>query len=149
MAEGVLRKLAHEAGLAEVDIRSAGTRARPGQPADPRAVAAAATRGIDLSGHTSRLLEAAEIARFDLVLAMERRHLAEIAVLADGGMLADQCRVLMSFVSGGAPDVPDPFDGTPEDYLFAIAEIERACRGILTTLTPNGASRPRHGDGRH
>lgn len=134
MAEGVLRKLATEAGLAGAVIMSAGTNALAGQPADPRAVAAARTRGIDLSLHTSRPVAAAGIGGFDLVLAMERRHLAEIGALAGEAAQAVDCRLLMTFAPGGAEEVPDPFDGTPEDYLVAFAAIEKACRGLIAGL---------------
>lgn len=145
MAEGMLRKLAAEAGLVDLAVASAGTRAASGSPADPRAIAAVQSLGIDLSRHTSRRFDPADLDRFDLVLAMERRHIAEINAAAAAA--AGSPALLMGFAAGGAEEVPDPFDGTAHDYVLALAAIESACRGIVASLTPSGAPPPRRDGG--
>jgi protein-tyrosine phosphatase len=80
MAEGILRVRAAEAGLS-VSVSSAGILSG-GAPATENAVAVCAGRGVDISDHVSRRLDASMIEEADLVLAMTREHLRE-AVVAD------------------------------------------------------------------
>ncbi len=64
-----------------VTVRSAGLLAE-GEPPAPLAVAAVADLGLDISGHRSRLLQAADLAGAGLVLAMARAQLRAAVVLA-------------------------------------------------------------------
>ena len=50
-----------------------------GAPAAKGAVKAMAARGLDLSGHRSRIVDRDVLMGSDLVITMERRHLVEIA----------------------------------------------------------------------
>ncbi len=75
MAEGLLRKLLTDAGIGAA-IGSAGL-LPGGMPATAEAVATMADRGIDLTGHVSRTLDA-DLARWTtLVLGMTRHHVRE------------------------------------------------------------------------
>lgn len=82
MAEGLLRDLVGQRAIAAT-VDSAGLLSG-GVPATDHAVAVLAERGIDLAGHRSRRLAdpAVRLARADLVLAMERRHVREAVALA-------------------------------------------------------------------
>src|SRR2546428_11098246 len=75
-AEAIFRKLAAQAGLAEVILAdSAGTHGyHIGEPPDPRAQDAAAKRGYDLGGLRARRVEEAGFQRFELVPALDRGH---------------------------------------------------------------------------
>jgi low molecular weight protein-tyrosine phosphatase len=53
----------------------------PGLPALAETVAVAERRGLDLTDHRSRRLEAAFVAHADLVVAMERRHVQEVVAV--------------------------------------------------------------------
>jgi len=79
MAEGLLRTRLESAAL-DAGVRSAGIYPG-GAPATSHATAVLAGRGIDLRGHVSRTLAAAEVAEADLVIGMERRHVQEAVVL--------------------------------------------------------------------
>src|SRR5256886_5542975 len=83
-AEAIFRKLAADAGMAgAVTADSAGTHAyHVGEPPDPRAQAAAAKRGYDLSALRARRIEGADFRRFDLVLAMDQDHCAILERMA-------------------------------------------------------------------
>ena len=73
-AEGVFREFVrrHAPDL-DVEIDSAGTHDyHVGEPPDPRALRAAADRGLDISGLRARQVETADFERFDLILAMDR-----------------------------------------------------------------------------
>ncbi|MBV8160271.1 MAG: hypothetical protein JO265_05050 [Acidimicrobiia bacterium] len=79
MAEAFLR---HRLEGRKVDVRvgSAGLRF-VGEPASAHGVDVLAERGVDLSGHRSRIVDRELLEGSDLVLAMSREHLRE-AVLA-------------------------------------------------------------------
>jgi protein-tyrosine phosphatase len=64
-------------------VESAGLGAS-GYPATAPTIEAATRAGYDLSGHRSTRIGAGQIARADLVLGMERRHVREAVALAPG-----------------------------------------------------------------
>ena len=72
-AQGVLEKLAAEAGLADrIQVDSAGTGDwHVGRPPDERAQEHALRRGVDLSAQRARQLTPRDFVRFDLVLVMD------------------------------------------------------------------------------
>ena len=82
-AEGVFRSRCRSKGLSEqVYVDSAGTGGwHVGNPADPRAVAAAAGRGIDLSPLRARQVEAVDFRRFNYVLAMDSSNFQDLSAL--------------------------------------------------------------------
>jgi protein-tyrosine phosphatase len=129
-AEGVFRSMAQHAGLdSAFTVDSAGTYAgHAGEPPSRLAVKAAARRGYDLSGLRARPLVAADIARFDHVLAMDRSHMAELRRLAPPALIGR----LQMFA---AADVADPYGGNERDYERALDAIEAGCRDLLARLT--------------
>lgn len=135
-AEGVLRRMLEDAGLADrVEVDSAGTSAyEPGHPPTADAVAAARVRGYDLSRLRCRQLLAADLERFEWLLAMDRENLAALRSLPGGashpgvGLLLDRA---------GGPrgrEVPDPWAQGAEAYADALDLIEEGCRGLLAEL---------------
>ena len=93
-AEGVFRSMARDAGFeAAFTIDSAGTYGgHAGEPPSRLAIEAAARRGYDISGLRARRWLAADIARFDHVLAMDRGHLASIAAAGAARARRAACR---------------------------------------------------------
>jgi protein-tyrosine phosphatase len=79
MAEGLLRRLIAERDL-PARVISAGLYPS-GNPATADAVRAMEERGIDISAHRSRQLDLALVEQADLVVAMTREHVREVAVL--------------------------------------------------------------------
>ena len=79
MAEVLLRAALARRGTV-VDVRSAGLMAG-GAPASGGSVRAMAARGLDLAGHRSHRMTAADVAAADLVVAMARVHAREAVVL--------------------------------------------------------------------
>lgn len=121
------------AGLADrVTLDSAGTgHWHAGELADPRTRAAAASRGIEIS-HRARQFTAADLERFDLVLAMDRENLAAIRRML-GGRDTPFVTLLRAF-DASAPDdaeVPDPYAGGPAGFDHVLDLCERACRGLV------------------
>ena len=129
-AEGILRKLAGDRDLV---IDSAGTGAwHVGDPPDPRAIAEARQRGIDISGLRARQVQAEDFHRFDQILAMDRSNLRALERIRPSGSKAD-LRLCLSDASGlGQTDVPDPYyDGGFEQ---AYELIEAAAKGLLQRI---------------
>jgi protein-tyrosine phosphatase len=135
-AEGIFRKLVADAGLSEVIVAdSAGTHGyHIGEPPDPRAQEAAASRGYDLSALRARRIEHADFQRFDLIVAMDRGHLAILSRLAAPSS-APKLKLMMSYASGhGERDVPDPYYGDPQDFERVLDMLEDAARGLLEAI---------------
>lgn len=130
-AEVVLRDMAARAGLA-LSVDSAGTGGwHAGEPPHPPMIAAAARRGFDLRPLRARQVTAADFDRFDHILAMDRRNLADLSALRPGR--GPQPRLFLSHApETGLMDMPDPwytgdFDGT-------IDLVQAAARGLLAAL---------------
>ena len=128
-----MRRLVEDAGLADqVTLDSAGTgHWHAGDLADSRTRAAAARRGIAIT-HRARQFVAADLERFDLVLAMDRDNLAAIRRMA-GPRDQPEVHLLRAF-DPGAPkgaEVPDPYAGGPDGFDHVLDLCERACGGLV------------------
>ena len=134
-AEGVMRHLVREAGLdGTIALDSAGTGDwHAGELPDPRSREAAARRGYLLE-HRARLFTAADLDRFDLILAMDRENLTVLrrrAPAAAHGRL----RLFLEFApQKRLEDVPDPYYGGPNGFEEVLDLVEDAARGLLIHL---------------
>ncbi len=80
MAEGLLR---HRLGQRSVPVEVSSTGlVAAGRRAPTEARSVARTFGVDIDAHRSRVLEAAQLERADLIITMEQAHVREIAVFA-------------------------------------------------------------------
>ncbi|OYQ31837.1 phosphotyrosine protein phosphatase [Niveispirillum lacus] len=135
-ADGVLRKMAANAGL-DLRVDSAGTHGyHVGDAPDPRTIRTARSRGYDLSHLRARKLIIADFDRFDLILAMDRGHLEIMRRLAPTGSAAQ-----LSLFSDGAPppwrgrDVPDPYYGGADGFVEVLDMVEAGVRALLMRFT--------------
>jgi protein-tyrosine phosphatase len=142
MAEVVLRAELDRAGLSgQVEVDSAGTGDwHVGGPMDPRARAELRRRGYDGSGHRARQFDPAWFGRYDLVLAMDGENLARLRRMAPDRAAADRIAFFRSFDpaldgSGGSDlEVPDPYNGGPDDYALVFDLVQPAARGLADQL---------------
>ncbi len=87
IAEGSLRSaLDGRFGADAPSVSSAGTQGWEGSGAQPGSVAAAAERGIDISGHVAHLLTGEMLGEADLILAMASEHRGVIETLDPGAL---------------------------------------------------------------
>ncbi|HET9625050.1 MAG TPA: low molecular weight protein-tyrosine-phosphatase [Kofleriaceae bacterium] len=132
-AHGVMVRLVEQAGLGDVvTIDSAGTAAyHVGELPDPRSRAAARRRGVELD-HRARQFVAADLDRFDLVLAMDLQNLRSLRKLA-AGRAAPTIALLRSFdpTADADAEVPDPWPGGEAGFEDVLDQCERACAGLL------------------
>jgi protein-tyrosine phosphatase len=140
LAEGVFRRLVHDAGVADrFEIDSAGTSGyHEGEAPDPRTCAEAAGRGIILE-HSARRMRAADLERFDHVLVMDRENLAAVKSIAGMRSMAN-VRLLRSLdaTAGENMEVPDPYYGGERGFADVHDMVERACRSLLAELIRDG-----------
>jgi low molecular weight protein-tyrosine phosphatase len=137
MAEGVLRRVAQEAGMAHLfEIDSAGMGDwHKGEAPDHRAQKAARDRGADISGQSARKVELEDFDDFDLVLAMDGSNIADLYDIAPHAA-RDKIRRFLDYAPHvGTRDVPDPYYGGPAGFDHALDLIEAAAQGLLAALT--------------
>jgi protein-tyrosine phosphatase len=139
MAEFILRDKLTAAGLAgKVEVDSAGTGDwHLGEAMDPGARAELSRRGFDGSGHEARQIQPSWLASYDLILAMDRANLASLQRMAAGDSeLASRIRLMRSFDPAAAEEseVPDPYNGGPEEYAQVFDLVEPAARSLASQL---------------
>ncbi|MDC9715506.1 MAG: low molecular weight phosphotyrosine protein phosphatase [Gammaproteobacteria bacterium] len=118
MAEALLRdKLIQQK---DIQIASAGVGALVGHSADAIAQELMLDKGIDISTHKARQLNAELLSEYDLVLAMEKGHINavhQIAPLSKG-----RVHLLGKWSDF---EIPDPYKQPRHEFEVALELIER------------------------
>ncbi len=130
-AEGVFRHAVAAAGLAgEIEIDSAGTGGHfAGRAPDPRAVAAAARRGIRIAG-SARQVRPDDLERFDHVLAMDAENLDYLERLGrERGPTGARLALFL-----GDRSVPDPFYGGDDGFERVLDLLAEGSAELLARL---------------
>ncbi len=126
-AEFLTRKLVYGSGW---ESASAGTLARPGNPAFAHGVAVAADMGIDMSSHLATPLSPAVVAQADVIYGMEDEHVeAVIAIDPDANV---------ELLSPDGVRIPDPYGQDQAAYEQAFKLIDDAVEQRLTSLAFDG-----------
>jgi protein-tyrosine phosphatase len=154
-AEAVMARLVREAGLEDrVTVDSADLGGwHVGELPDPRSIAAARGRGIELT-HAARQLTGVDLERFDLLLVMDHGHLREVQHLVDraaarrlpgsAGGPGAAIRLLRSFDASAPPgaEVRDPYSRDTAAFEAVLDQCERACAGLLEHVRAALAAAP-------
>lgn len=143
MAEAILRARFAELGV-EAEVRSAGTYAVVGGPAQPYAVSAAARASLDLSGHVARQLDDEMVRWADTVLCMSPSHAREVRAIDS----AADVRLVADFANRPyrGSEIPDPM-GRPEVvYHEVFGELEE-CLAEFAARHPGSPAEARPADG--
>ena len=135
-AEGVLRHLAGERGLAErIVVRSAGTNDyHVGECPDPRAMKHAAQRGYDLSSQRAMQVREKHFHEFDYILAMDRGHLKVLERIQPKDAKAKLGLFLEASERWKGEDVPDPYYGAAHGFEHVLDMVEEAAARWLEIL---------------
>ena len=89
MGEGILKHLVETKPEAnQWHIESAGVWARKGNPPTPTAVLVMKFMGIDIDSHLSQPVSKELLARFDVILTMERIHKESLASSTARGLIS-------------------------------------------------------------
>lgn len=133
MAEGLFRHMVRQAGLEDiVTVASAGTHGyHIGEAPDRRAIAAAAKRGVDITGLRASRISDHDLEQFDLVLAMDWDNLSMLQHSV-GKHHRHKLQLLMRFATEyDSATIPDPFYGNQAVFEQTLDYIEDACGGLL------------------
>jgi len=137
IAQGVFADILARAGRENAFfLDSAGTGAwHIGNPPDPRGVAAAAARGIDISDQRARQVCARDFSDFDLLLAMDRDNQSVLRALAPEAQ-AGKIQLFLANAPGlGVAEVPDPYYGGKDGFEDVLDLVEAGSRALLGRLT--------------
>ena len=137
MAQGVFGGVAARAGRQNgFFLDSAGTGSwHIGNPPDPRGVAAAAARGIDISGQRARQISARDFTDFDLLLAMDAENMSSLRTLAPEQHAGKARLFLADAPELGVTEVPDPYYGGNDGFEEVLDLVEAGSRALLARLT--------------
>jgi protein-tyrosine phosphatase len=167
MAAAIARRELAMRGIA-AQVESRGTHANNRAPALEYAVAVMRAEGIDLSEHRSRLVDAADLHRSDLVVTMTRAHLRHLATIEPAAFprlfslkeIADRARgeiarrgetmsEWVERVGHGRKaadlldddprhDVEDPAGSAIDVYVALVRELAGAISCIIDSAWPTG-----------
>ena len=144
-AEGVFRRLvAERAPGVEIEVDSAGTHDyHVGDPPDPRSIAAAARRGVDLRRLRAREVRDEDFERFDLIIAMDRLN-REALLERSPAPFRERIRLFMEFAGDSeVEDVPDPYYGGALGFERVLDLAEEAAAGLLDEVLERAEPRRR------
>ena len=132
LAHGLLEAAAEARGL-DWEVDSAGTGDyHVGEAPDPRSVAEAARRGLDIGGQRARQLTAADFADFDHVLVMDAANRADALALARTDAERAKVELILDYAERDAgAEVPDPYwddDGFAGVYDLLAEAVEGFAR---------------------
>ena len=143
VAEGVLRaRIAGSTLAGRVELDSAGTGDwHVGEPPDRRAIANAASHGIDIAGLRARQLSASDYRRFDWLLCADRANLRDVRARAPADTHA---RIALLLDWAGVEDegeIPDPDTGGASQFEHVYQLLDRAAAGAIARLRREYPSR--------
>lgn len=135
-AEGVFRERASRAGMTSVlDIDSCGTGDwHIGKSPDPRAIAAAQRRNINIAQLRARQVVPEDFDRFHYVLAMDLQNLSDLSRLRLPEQRTEPRLFLDYSPNKAVREVPDPYFGGREGFETVLDLIEAASEGLLNAI---------------
>ncbi len=136
LAQGVLEKaVVEDSAPSGLGADSAATHAyHTGDSPDPRAVAAAARRGIDISRQRARPVRAKDFSVFDAILAMDESNLVDL-VSRCPEQQRHKIALFSNFIPafGGAP-IPDPYYGGEQGFEQVLDLLEQGMPALIQEL---------------
>lgn len=134
LAEAAFRAAAQAAGL-EAEADSAGTASyHVGSPPDPRSIAKAAEKGMDIRHYRGRQVEQSDFTRFTHILALDQQNLRNLQAIAPDNASA-HLGLLLDMVPGREGEaVPDPYYGGPEGFELTWADVSAAARELVAQM---------------
>jgi protein-tyrosine-phosphatase len=123
MAEGILRTLSRHSRY--ISPSSAGTDAMDGNHATEFAILASREKGVDISDHRARTLDAALINTNDVILCMELSHV-ELILSLDNSACKRVFNLAEFAGQPGKKKIADPYGCSLREYRLCFEEINRS-----------------------
>ncbi|WP_395753498.1 low molecular weight protein arginine phosphatase [Prosthecobacter sp.] len=133
MAEALFRELVKE--RADYQVSSAGVAAAPGMPASKHTAALLKSRGVNLSGFQSRMLDKKILEAATHVFAMSSHHMA--AIVDEFPEQTDKIYLVSEFAAEDAlrgKDVSDPFGQGLQAYEETLQALEKMLPSLLAYI---------------
>ena len=133
LAEGVFRDLALLNGHADILLDSAGLGSwHVGEQPDLRSIKVGVRHGVAIHNQVCRMVTEADFARFDVILGMDRSHVAALERQRPDKKSA-YVGLFMQWCAGAAQDVPDPYYGDLDDFERVYGMIRAAAEKWFST----------------
>lgn len=124
-----MRREAEARGLRELEVSSAGINVWPGSRASKNAIAAMASRGLDIDRRASVQITPQLIAGADVVLAMTHAHAA--ALQEELPRYAARVHTLAGYAGIADLDVDDPYGQDADVYETTAQQLEHLVSLVL------------------
>ena len=131
MAEGYMKHLCAQAGMADFEISSAGTCSYDGGAVSEHSVRAVASAGVDISAHKSSSVTHERVMAADIIVAMSLGHKMQLARYFPESV--PKTSLILECI-GEAGDLADPFGGSQEIYDACFAQMKPALENLLLDL---------------
>lgn len=133
LAEGILRdKL--DASRFEVDSVGTGDW-HIGDPPDRRSIKIGKQHGTDISMLRGRQLSHQDLVDFDHIYVMDQNNLEDVQAMAQSDEEKRKISMILDEVfPGERVDVPDPYQGTLDDFERVYEMLERASEEIVKKI---------------
>lgn len=134
-AEGMLIKMAKEAGVDHLNVESRGLGDwHVGNLADERMRRAASQRNVTLSSRAQQIQDS-DFQQFDYILAASHSVVSELLLLAKTTEQKSKVKLMTVFSKKYQDqDIPDPYYKDTADFELVLDMLEDACQGILSRL---------------
>lgn len=141
-AETFRSQLTRDGRAGEWTVSSAGTWTTTGRRVLPEAVELARSFGINIDGHTTRMLDAKMLENADLVFVMEQGHKESIRV--EFPFAKNKLHLLSQVVEEFAYDIPDPASARSEarEIIRDLVAMIRAGYGNIYRMAESVKSLP-------
>ncbi len=135
-AEGVFRLMVQAGGLQNhIEVDSAGTgHWHIGNPPDPRAIEAAAQRGVAIDNLQARQISKQDMEYYDYIIGMDKDNIRSLQRIAKPSQRSKIHLFLAFAPEVGEREVPDPYYGNEDGFPHALALIEQASVGLLAHI---------------
>lgn len=135
-AEAVFQRLIDQQNLQSFyKLDSAGTGDwHVGKAPDPRAIAAAGKRDLDLSALRARQLAVHDFQTFDVVIVMDDQNLEDVMAICPSESLGKISKLSDYARDADISAIDDPYYGDDQGFDRMLDSLEDACAGLLERL---------------
>jgi protein-tyrosine phosphatase len=134
LAEAAFRAEAERLGL-DARVDSAGTGDwHVGRPPDPRARAAAARGGVDISHLRARQVAPGDFTRFDHIVALDLDNYRDLERMKPAGSRASLSLLLDHVPGREGTAVADPYYGDDCDFDTTWSDVTQAARALALRI---------------
>ena len=133
LAEGILKsKLPTDKFI----VDSAGTGSwHVGRSPDPRSIAVAKTKNIDISYQKGRQFQTTDFADFDYIYVMDKSNYDDVVALTKNDQEKEKVQIILNeLFPNENVDVPDPYYGMANGFEMVYNMLDDACTIIAEKL---------------